>query len=390
MLAILARQSSVRHATPGNACSYATGCADVSDLFDNLTIGAVPAPHRVLMAPLTRMRANVPGDVPNDLMRDYYAQRASAGLLISEGTQISPEGKGYADTPGIHSGEQVAGWRRVTDAVHEAGGRIAAQLWHTGRVNHPSLHDGEPSVSASAIASGGRTSLKAADGSLTRAESPAPRALATDEVPRLVDDYVRATRNALEAGFDLVEIHAAHGYLIHQFLAPDSNHRVDAYGGSLDHRARLLDEVVAAVSDAWSADRVGVRISPVGSFNGVCDPDGETTGLHVARMLAGREIAFLHLSEPDWVGGDELTDDFRDRLRAAFPGVIVGAGNYDRDKAERVVKAGHVDAVAFGRLFIANPDLPLRLRDGLPLNDPDKRTFYGGDEAGYTDYPAHA
>ncbi len=358
-------------------------------LFDDLTLGAVHAPHRVLMAPLTRMRATQPGHLPHDLMRHYYVQRASAGLLVSEGTQISPEGQGYADTPGIHSAEQVAAWREITDAVHEAGGRIAAQLWHTGRVNHPSLHGGAPSVSASAIASGGRTSLKAPDGSLTRAESPVPRALATDEVPRLVDDYRRATAHAREAGFDLVEIHAAHGYLLHQFLSPTSNHRDDAYGGTLERRVRLLSDVVDAAADEWAADRVGVRISPVGSFNGVADPDGEATGLHVARLLAEREIAFLHLSEPDWVGEEELTEDFRDRLRTAFPGVIVGAGSYDLDKAERVMRAGHVDAVAFGRLFIANPDLPTRLRDGLPLNGSDKATFYGGDAAGYTDYPVY-
>ena len=361
----------------------------VTDLFAPLTVGAITSPHRVLMAPLTRMRATQPGDVPNDLMRDYYAQRASAGLLISEGTQISPEGKGYADTPGIHSAEQVAGWRRVTDAVHEAGGRIAAQLWHVGRVSHASFHGGELPVSASAVPSGGRTSLKDSDGTLVRAASPTPRALTTEELPRLVEDFRRATRNARDAGFDLVEVHAAHGYLLHQFLSPTSNHRDDEYGGSLDNRARLLDEVVDAVSDAWSADRVGVRISPVGSFNGVEDPEGETTGPHVARMLARHGIAFLHLSEPDWVGGSELTDDFRDRLRAAFPGVIVGAGNYDLAKAETVMKAGHVDAVAFGRTFIANPDLPRRLREGLPLNDPDKTTFYGGNATGYTDYPTY-
>ena len=362
----------------------------VADLFDDLTIGAVRAHHRVLMAPLTRMRATQPGDVPNDLMRDYYVQRASAGLILSEGTQITPEGKGYADTPGIHDAEQVAGWRRITDAVHEAGGRIAAQLWHVGRVSHESLHDGALPVSASAIPSGGRTSLKEPDGTLVRADSPTPRALATDELPRLVEDYRQATRNAREAGFDAVEIHAAHGYLLHQFLSPTSNQREDAYGGSLENRSRLLDQVVAAVVETWSADRVGVRISPVGSFNGVEDPDGEETGLHVARLLHTHGIGFLHLSEPDWVGGQELTDDFRDRLREAFPGVIVGAGSYDLDKAERVLKAGHVDAVAFGRTFIANPDLPARLRDGLPLNDPDKSTFYGGDARGYTDYPAYA
>ncbi len=362
----------------------------VASLFDDLTIGAVRAPHRVLMAPLTRMRAPAPDHLPNDLMREYYAQRASAGLLISEGTQISPEGQGYADTPGIHSDAQVAAWRGITDAVHDAGGRIAAQLWHTGRVNHESLHGGELPVSASAIASGGRTSLSGPDGRLVRADSPVPRALGTDEIPRLVEDYRRATANARDAGFDLAEIHAAHGYLLHQFLSPSSNHRDDAYGGSPSARARLLAEVVDAAAAEWSADRIGVRISPVGSFNGVEDPAGEATGLLVAELLAERGVAFLHLSEPDWVGGDALSDGFRERLREAFPGVIVAAGSYDLEKAERVLAAGWVDAVAFGRAFIANPDLPHRLEHGLPLNDPDKATFYGGSEEGYTDYPAHS
>ncbi|GAA1478042.1 alkene reductase [Nocardioides aestuarii] len=385
----------------------------MADLFDELTIGAVRAPHRVLMAPLTRMRAPAPDHLPNGLMREYYAQRASAGLLVSEGTQISPEGQGYADTPGIHSDAQVAAWRDITDGVHEAGGRIAAQLWHTGRVNHPSLHGGEPSVSASAIASGGRTSVLGADGRVTRADSPAPRALLGSEMPRVVEDYRRATANAREAGFDLVEVHAAHGYLLHQFLSPNSNHRDDSYGGSPANRARLLTEVVDAAVAEWGADRVGVRISPVGAFNGVEDPAGEATGLLVAELLAERDIAFLHLSEPDWVGGDQLTDGYRERLREAFPGVIVAAGSYDLAKAERVMSQGFVDAVAFGRAFIANPDLPRRLQDGLPLNDPDKATFianpdlprrlqdglplndpdkatfYGGDDAGYTDYPRY-
>ena len=362
---------------------------NVADLFDDLTIGAVRAPNRVLMAPLTRMRATVPGLLPNDLMGEYYTQRASAGLVISEGTQISPEGQGYADTPGIHSAEQTAAWRGITDAVHDAGGRIAAQLWHTGRVNHPSLHDGEPSVSASALGSGSRTSLRGPDGQVVRADSPVPRALPTDELPRVVDDFRRATANARDAGFDLAEIHAAHGYLLHQFLSPNSNHREDAYGGSPSARARLLAEVVDAAADEWSADRVGVRISPVGSFNGVDDPAGEATALLVAEILAERGVAFLHLSEPDWIGGTALSDGFRERLRETFPGTIIGAGSYDLAKAERVMEAGWVDAVAFGRAFLANPDLPRRLRDGLPLNDPDKATFYGGDQAGYVDYPAY-
>jgi N-ethylmaleimide reductase len=358
-------------------------------LFEPLTLGAVRTSNRAFMAPLTRMRASVPGDVPNDLMREYYVQRASAGLLISEGTQISTEGKGYMDTPGIHSDEQVAGWRRVTDAVHEAGGLIAAQLWHVGRVSHESFHDGALPVSASAGPYRNRTTVRGEDGRPTRVSCPTPRALDLEEIPRVVEDYRRATVNAREAGFDLVEIHGAHGYLLHQFLAADSNLRTDAYGGPLEARARLVLEVTDAVVGAWSADRVAVRISPIGSFNGTEDPEGAEAGLYVARELGQRGLAFLHLSEPDWAGGPELDDDYRRALREAHPGPIVGAGNYDLAKAERLLDAGWIDAAAFGRTFIANPDLPRRLAEGLPLNPPRPESFYGGDAEGYTDYPAH-
>lgn len=362
----------------------------MTSLFEPLTLGAVTTPNRVFMAPLTRMRATAPGDVPNALMQDYYVQRASAGLVVSEGTQISPEGKGYMDTPGIYNDEQVAGWRTITDAVHAAGGLIAAQLWHVGRVSHESFHDGALPVSASASPYRNRTTIRGEDGVPTRANCPIPRALELDEIPRVIEDYRRATINARAAGFDLVEIHGAHGYLLHQFLASDSNLRTDSYGGSLENRARLMLEVTDAVVSAWSADRVGIRISPIGSFNGTSDPTGDEAGLYVAAELGKRDLAFLHLSEPDWVGGPELSDDYRRSLRAAHPGVIVGAGNYDAAKATRLLDAGLIDAAAFGRSFIANPDLPRRLEEGLPLNAPVPDTFYGGDETGYTDYPAHA
>lgn len=265
---------------------FSRGCHTVSALFSPVTIGSLELPNRVFMAPLTRMRATAPGDVPNDLMLEYYCQRAGAGLIFAEGTQISPEGKGYADTPGIHSDEQVTAWREVTDAVHDTGGRIALQLWHTGRVNHGSLHDGALPVSASAVEFRNRTSLKDADGNVVRASCPTPRALETSELPRLVDDYRRATANAREAGFDLVEIHGAHGYLLHQFMSEQSNHRTDEYGGSLENRARLPLEVLDAVIDAWDADHVGMRISPLGIFNGLDDAAGQPMGLHLARAFA--------------------------------------------------------------------------------------------------------
>lgn len=358
-----------------------------TSLFEPLSVGAVELPNRVVMAPLTRMRATPPGDVPNELNVEYYRQRASAGLIVSEGTQISPIGKGYMDTPGIYHEEQVEGWRRVTDAVHAEGGVIAAQLWHVGRVSHESFHDGALPVSASALPYRNRTSIKGPDGRPLRADCPTPRALSVEEIAATVEDYARATRNAREAGFDLVEIHAAHGYLIHQFLGRASNHRDDEYGGSQENRARLALEVVDAVTGAWSPDRTGIRISPQGSFNGL-DEDDLPMALHLAAAFGDRGLAYLHLSEPDWAGGPVLEDDFRKELRAAYDGTIIGAGSYTLDKAERLLGLDLIDAAAFGRAFIANPDLPRRLRTGAALNEPVPATFYGGGAVGYTDYPA--
>lgn len=359
----------------------------MTTLFEPLTLGDLILPNRIVMAPLTRMRATSPGDVPNDLMLEYYRQRAGAGLIVSEGTQISPIGKGYMDTPGIYSEEQVAGWRRITDAVHAEGGRIAAQLWHVGRVSHESFHNGTLPVSASAVPFRNRTTIKGEDGKPLRTNCPTPRALTVDEIATTVDDYRQATVNAREAGFDLVELHGAHGYLLHQFMSTESNHRTDEYGGSLENRARFPLEVVDAVVGAWDGAHAGIRISPQGSFNGL-DDDDLAMALHLAEEFSGRGLGFLHLSEPDWAGGPVVTDDFRTDLRSAFQGAIIGAGNYTVEKAERLVGAGLIDAAAFGRAFLANPDLPERLRLGAPLNEPDLATFYGGDAVGYTDYPA--
>ena len=359
----------------------------MTSLFSPLTVGAVELRHRVLMAPLTRMRATDPGDVPNALMAEYYRQRAGAGLIVTEGTQISPIGKGNMDTPGIYSAEQTEGWRLTTDAVHAEGGLIAAQLWHVGRVSHPDLIDGQTPVSASANTYRSRASLKGENGLPVRADAPTPRPLSVEEIDATVQDYVRATHNAREAGFDLVEIHAAHGYLLHQFLGKGSNQREDQYGGSMQNRARFVLEVVDAIIGAWSADRVGIRISPQGSFNGLEDDDLEM-GLYLAAEFDKRGLAYLHLSEPDWAGGPALEDTFRKELRAAFDGPIIGAGAYDLAKAERLLDADLIDAVAFGRAFIANPDLPARLQTGAALNEPVPATFYGGTELGYIDYPA--
>jgi N-ethylmaleimide reductase len=359
----------------------------VSSLFEPLTLGDLTLRHRVVMAPLTRMRATPPGDVPNDLMLEYYRQRSVAGLIVSEGTQVSPIGKGYMDTPGIYSEEQVAGWRRITDAVHAEGGLMAAQLWHVGRVSHESFHDGELPVSASALEYRNRATIKGPDGTPLRADCPTPRALSVEEIAATVEDFRRASANAREAGFDLAEIHGAHGYLVHQFLSARSNHRTDQYGGSLENRLRFAVEVLDAVIEGWEPGRVGIRLSPLGSFNGL-EADEVEEVLALARVLEDRGAGFLHLSEPDWAGGPVLDDDFRKQLRDAFSGVIIGAGNYSPDKAERLIEAGLIDAAAFGRAFIANPDLPARLRTGAELNEPDLSTFYGGGAAGYTDYPA--
>lgn len=357
-----------------------------SSLFESLSVGAVTLPNRVLMAPLTRMRATDPGDVPNPLMAEYYRQRAGAGLIVTEGTQILPVGKGNMDTPGIYSDEQVEGWRLITDAVHAEGGRIAAQLWHVGRVSHESLTGGVQPVSASANDYRSRATLKGPDGLPQRADSPTPRALSVEEISATVADYARAARNARDAGFDMVEIHGAHGYLVHQFLSRASNHREDEYGGSQENRARFALEVVDAVTAAWSPDRTGIRISPQGSFNGL-DEDDLPMALHLAGEFSRRGLAFVHLSEPDWAGGPALQDDFRKELRAAYDGAIFGAGAYSLEKAERLIGLDLIDAVAFGRPFIANPDLPERLRTGAELNAPVPATFYGGHAEGYTDYP---
>ncbi len=361
-----------------------------SSLFSPLKLGELSLKNRVIMAPLTRMRAAA-GNVPTELMAEYYRQRAGAGLIIAEASQISPQGQGYMSTPGIHSAEQVQGWKPVTAAVHAAGGRIALQLWHVGRISHSSLQpNGEPPVSASNIAAQTKTTLLGEDGRPTRVACSTPRALELAEIEGLLGDYARATVNAREAGFDLVEVHAAHGYLLQQFQSVESNQRDDQYGGTLENRARLTLEAVDAAIAAWDAAHVGVRISPIGSFNALSDPDGEAMGFYLAEQFHKRGIAYLHLSEPDWAGGPKLSDAFRRGLRARFPGLIIGAGNYTVEKAETLLEQGLIDAAAFGRPYIANPDLAQRFAKGAELNAQRPELFYGGGAEGYTDYPALA
>jgi N-ethylmaleimide reductase len=364
----------------------------MSDIFSPIQVGALSLKNRIFMAPLTRMRSRDDSDVPVlPLMAEYYRQRANAGLIISEASQVSPQGKGYMGTPGIYNAEQVTAWQKITQAVHEAEGKIAIQLWHVGRVSHHSLQPNQQlPVSASALAYVDKTTIMGEDGKPHRVACDTPRALTLEEMPALIDSYRQATLNAREAGFDMVEVHAAHGYLLHQFQSLESNHRDDIYGGSVENRARLTLEVIDACIAAWDAAHVGVRISPLGIFNGLDDKDGLEMGLYLAREFNQRSLAYLHLSEPDWAGGPAHSDEFRQALRDAFKGVIIGAGSYTLDKANNLLAKGFIDAAAFGRPYIANPDLAHRLKLNAPLNEINPATLYGGAEEGYTDYPALA
>ncbi len=359
-------------------------------LFRPVQVGPLTLPNRVFMAPLTRLRSLEPGDVPTPLMAEYYSQRASAGLIISEATQISFQAKGYSGSPGIHTDEQIAGWRLVNERIHAAGGHSAVQVWHTGRISHTSLQPGQAApVAPSALPADARTSLRDAQGNVIRVETSAPRALSEAEIADIVADFGQAAHNAQHAGFDLIELHAAHGYLLHQFLSPSANVREDRYGGSVENRARIVLEAVDAAIAAWSADRVAIRIFPLGPFNGVDNgEDQEAAALYLIEELAKRNLAYLHLSEPDWAGGKPLRDEFREAIRAVYPGVIVAAGGYTPEKAEAMIARGLIDAVAFGRSYIANPDLVERLQQQAPLNEHRAQFDYANGAEGYTDYPA--
>ena len=354
------------------------------DLFAPYALGPLQLRNRLVMAPLTRSRAG-PGNVPSEMAATYYAQRAGAGLIVTEATQAAAGGQGYVATPGIHSEDQVAGWRRVTEAVHRAGGRIFVQLWHVGRVSHPDFRAGELPVAPSPIAPRGVQTFTAEG----LKPIPAPRALDAGEIPGIVQEFRRAAGNAKAAGFDGVEVHGANGYLLDQFLEDGTNQRTDDYGGSVENRARLLFEVLAAVSDVWGGERVGVRLSPGGTFNDMCDSDPQATFGYVVRRLATLQLAYLHLIEPSPPPGEHPMPCLSARFfRPLYPGTLIVAGGYTLERARRVVEAGLADLVAFGQLFIANPDLPERLRTGAPLNTPDPDTFYGGGAEGYIDYPA--
>lgn len=361
----------------------------MSKLFTPFRAGSLSLGHRVVMAPLTRMRSS-PGNLPNDLMREYYTQRASqGGLIVTEATPISLQGYGYAGAPGIYDDAQIAGWRAITDAVHAHGGKIVMQLWHVGRQSHPNLQPGgaDP-VAPSAIRAEGHAYT-----ALGEEEFTTPRALERHEIPATVAQFGEGAARAKAAGFDGVEIHGANGYLPDQFLQDGSNHRTDDYGGPIENRARFLLEVTQAAIDFWGADRVGVRISPSGTYGSMHDSDPDATFGYVARQLDALGIAYLHVVEPR-IKGTELIREAEPlaarHLRKIFHGTLIAAGGFDGASAEAILQAGDADAVAFGRSFIANPDLPERLRQRLPLNPYERSTFYGGDARGYTDYPAHA
>jgi N-ethylmaleimide reductase len=354
-----------------------------SKLLEPLKLGPITLANRLVMAPLTRNRA-VEGLVPNPLAVEYYGQRASAGLLITEATQVSHQGQGYQDTPGIYSKEQIAGWRRVTERVHARGGRIFLQLWHVGRISHTSLQpNGGAPVAPSAIRANGKTFVGG-----TFADVSEPRALELSEIPGIVDSFRQGAANAIAAGFDGVEIHGANGYLLDQFARDGANKRTDAYGGSIENRAKLMIEVAKAVVAEVGAERTGIRLSPVTPSNDISDSNPQPLFDYVVDHLNALKLVYIHVVEGATGGPRDIAPfDYRS-LRNRFKGAYIANNGYDLELASKTLAANDADLIAFGKLFIANPDLVERFKRGAPLNTPDKNTFYGGDAKGYTDYPA--
>ncbi|MCJ8301428.1 alkene reductase [Shewanella sp.] len=347
--------------------------------------------NRMVMAPMTRSRTTQPGNIPNEMMATYYGQRASTGLIISEATQISDDSQGYSFTPGVYTDEQVAGWQKVTSAVHQAGGHIFNQLWHVGRVSHPIFQRGEAPIAPSAIKPIDTqvwiVDEAQPDGQMV--DCPTPREMEQADIDRVVADFAQAAKNSIDAGFDGVEIHAGNGYLIDQFLRTNSNHRTDEYGGSPLKRIQFLLDIVRAVSAKIGSDKVGVRLAPFVTFKDMGCPEIVETILLAAESLGQQGIAYVHLSEADWDDAPQIPESFRIKLRQVFNGTIIVAGRYDVERASAVIEKGYADLVAFGRSFIANPDLPYRLSNQLPLADFDKGPLFGGGAEGYIDYPEY-
>jgi len=369
-----------------NASAARQTGAHPAKLLSPYRLGRLTLQNRTVMSPMTRSRA-LEGNVPNPLAATYYAQRAGAGLVVTEATQVSPQGVGYIRTPGIHSPAQLAGWRQVTDAVHRAGGKIFAQLWHVGRISHPDFHDGALPVAPSAIAADGEVFTTRG-----RTKMVTPRALQAHELPAIVDQFKKSAENALAAGFDGVELHGANGYLLDQFTRDGTNHRNDAYGGSVRNRARFPLEVTEAVLGVWGEERVGYKISPNGAFNSMSDSNPIETFSYLAGELSARKLLYLHVTEgitgpmaPP--AGTVLAAPV---LRRRFTGALILNGGYDATTGEAAIARGDADLIAFGVPFLSNPDLPIRFGRNAPLNAPDQATFYAGEAKGYTDYPALA
>lgn len=368
-------------------------------LFSPLMLGDLQLRNRIVLPPLTRCRSEQPGNIPGEMMVAYYRQRAGAGLMVTEGTQIEPRGQGYAWTPGIHSDAQIAGWQKVTDAVHQQGGTIFCQLWHVGRVSHTALQPGEqaPIAPSAVAATNVRVFIETGPGAGVLTAPSEPRELTTSEVKEIVALYRRAAENAKAAGFDGVELHAANGYLINQFISEHTNFRCDEYGGSAENRLRFLREVTEAVSSVFGSHRVGVRFAPLFTstdeervYLGLVESDPHATYIQAAQLLNTLGVGYLSIAEADWDNSPEMPEHFRTALREAFRSPIIYSGRYTQEKAQRMLEKGWGDLAGFGRSFIANPDLPERLRAGHPLNPVDHGSLYGGDEKGYTDYPFYS
>ncbi|WP_336777735.1 alkene reductase [Pantoea sp. USHLN256] len=367
-------------------------------LFHPINLGPYTLKNRIVFPPLTRQRSGQPGDLPTGLMAEYYQQRASAGFMVSEGTQIEPRGQGYAWTPGIYSEAQIEGWQKVTDAVHASGGVIFAQLWHVGRVSHTSLQpeNGAPLAPSAIQAEKVKAFIETGPGTGTLVSPSAPRELGIADIQELVELYVQAARNAIRAGFDGVEIHAANGYLVNQFISEHANHRQDAYGGSLENRLRFLREIVQAVSAAVGANRLGVRFTPLFTstdedrvYIGLVESDPHTTYVEAVKVLESAGVAYVSIAEADWDNAPDMPEAFRREIRRVFSGRIIYAGRYTAERAEKMIRSNYADLIAFGRPFVANPDLPARIANGWPLNALNAARLYGGSEEGFTDYPVY-
>ncbi|MGF1731161.1 alkene reductase [Photobacterium kasasachensis] len=359
-------------------------------LFQPMQLGNISIKNRIVMPPMTRSRASQPGNIANDMMAQYYAQRATAGLIVAEGTQISEMGQGYAWTPGIYTAEQIAGWKKVTDAVHEKDGVIFTQLWHVGRVTHPANIGGHQPISSSALkAENVKVFIDNGSNEQGFVDVVEPREMSKEDIKNVVAEYRQAALNAIEAGFDGIELHAANGYLVNQFIDSEANNRTDEYGGSIENRLRFLGEVVEAMTDAIGADRVGVRIAPFTSLNGTVDKTPVDTYTAAAALMNELNVVYIHVAEVDWDDAPGTPQEFKTAIRKAYQGTIIYAGRYDSDKAAQAITDGLADMVGFGRPFIANPDLPNRILNNYPLAAHDPDTLFGGNEKGLLDYPSY-